>query len=274
MAAKLSVIIPCRDAIDDLRACVHAAREAADEIVIADSGSTDGTLELAHELAASLPNCRVIAGPWGGYAAFKNWAIPQATHPWVLIVDVDERLTTPLGEEIRATIAEAPEDIDGYWLRFRCFFLGHELRYSGYNSAALRLFRRDRCRYGERAVHEEIDVDRRRTGKLRERMLHYSIWSYDQYFEKWSKYTRLGAGILHTNGKRANAYSLTFRPLLRFIHLYLVRGGFRDGLLGLQMCVLTAFFNTFVKQARLWEMENAKPQPRESKASTPDRRAA
>ncbi len=257
MAAKLSVIIPCRNERTDLCACVDSVRDLADEIIIADSGSTDGTLQIAHTLS----DCRLIESEWIDYASFKNWAIPQASHPWVLILDADERVPESLADEIREAIGSASEDIDGYWIGFRSFFLGYELRYAGYNSAALRLFRRDRCRYSKRRVHEEIEIDRDRASRLQAKILHYSIWSYDQYFDKWVKYTRLGADELYTQGKRATQFSLLARPFLRFFQMYVLRRGFLDGYAGLQVCMLTAFFNTFVKQARLWEKQHALPRP-------------
>ncbi len=262
MTAKLSVIVPCRNERINLRACVASVREIADEIIISDSGSTDGTLQIAQDLSyKSAGVCRLIEGEWTDYATFKNWANPQASHSWVLILDADERVSESLAKEIRETIATSPEDIDGYWIRFRSFFLGYELRYAGYNSAALRLFRRDRCRYSMRRVHEEIDIDRQRAGRLNAKILHYSIWSYDQYFSKWVKYTRLGADELWAQGKRASRFSLLARPFLRFFQMYILRRGFLDGFVGLQVCMLTAFFNTFVKQARLWEKQHGLPRP-------------
>jgi hypothetical protein len=109
-------------------------------------------------------------------------------------------------------------------------------------------------------VHEEIDTRTIRTGRLKNPLVHFWIRSYDQYFEKLVKYTDLGARENWDRGKRATAFSLLARPGLRFLQLYLLRAGFLDGLAGIQYCALTAFFNTFVKQARLWEMEHARGQ--------------
>ena len=100
-----------------------------------------------------------------------------------------------------------------------------------------------------------------RAGRLRGKLLHYSYWTYDEYFRKYIRYTRWGAEELQDRGKKASTYGLLVRPVLRFLQLYLLRGGFLDGLPGLQVCMLTAFFNTFMKQARLWEMQQALPQP-------------
>lgn len=251
MREKLTVLIPCKNERRNLTACVDSVRELADEILVADSGSTDGTLDIVRRL----PDCRLIERDFRGYADFKNWAIAQARYPWVFIVDADERMTPDLRNEVRALLEGPPADRDGFWVGFQCFFMGHLLRFAGWNTPALRLFRRDRCRYEPRPVHEEMSIAPARAGRLKHRLLHFSYWSYDQFFAKWITYTRLGAEHLRSRGRRAGVLSLTARPVLRFLQLYLLRGGCLDGLPGLQVCVLTAFFNTFGKQARLWELQ-------------------
>src|ERR1044072_6256172 len=99
MSAKLTVIIPCKNERENIRACIAGAQQVADEVLVADSGSTDGTLEIARELG-----CRIIEREYGTSGDFKNWAIPQAAHQWVFILDADERITAKLATEIRSTI--------------------------------------------------------------------------------------------------------------------------------------------------------------------------
>src|SRR5438552_866203 len=133
MRQKLTVLIPCRNERRNIRPCVESARSIADEILIADSGSTDETLDIARELGG----CRIIEREYLDSGNFKNWAIPQAAHPWVLIVDADERVTESLVDEVRAVLASPRSE--GYRIRRRNFFLGHEIRYSGWsNDAVLR----------------------------------------------------------------------------------------------------------------------------------------
>jgi glycosyltransferase involved in cell wall biosynthesis len=255
--ARLTVLIPCKDERLNIRPCIEAARLVADEILVADSGSSDDTKEIAKSLGA-----RVIERDFGGYAEFKNWAIPQAAHAWVLVVDADERVTEPLAAEIRGVLAAPPEDLDGFWIYRRSFFMGHPVRHSGWQSdKVFRLIRRDVCRYRERRVHEEIEVDPRRAGRLENRLLHYTYWSYDQYFSKYVRYTRLGAEDMWERGERTSRAQLLLRPFLRFFQLYVLRRGFLDGLAGIQVCMLQSFFVSFVKQGRLWELEHALPQP-------------
>jgi (heptosyl)LPS beta-1,4-glucosyltransferase len=266
MDFKLTVLIPCKDEHRNIRECIESVRGFADEILVADSGSKDDTLELVRRVGG----CRIIRRKFVGYADFKNWAIPQAVNPWVLIVDADERVTEELAAEIRRVLAQPSEEIDGYWIRRRSFFLGREVKHSGWNTDEVcRLIRRDVCRYGDCRVHEEIVLDPRRSGRLRGKLVHYVYRSLDQYFKKRIRYTRLSAADAWEQGSRASFTSLLLRPLFRFLYLYLFRLGFLDGLVGIQVCTLTAWFNTFIRQARLWEMEHALSESDEDSRPTP-----
>ncbi len=258
MRDKLTVIIPVKNERLNIRPCIESVRQIADEIIVADSGSTDKTMDIVRQVGG----CRLIEREFIGYSDFKNWAIPQASHPWVLIVDADERITDELSHEIQQVLENPPEHLDGYWIMRRHFFMGHEIKYSGFNTEdVFRLFRRDACRYRQCRVHEEITVNHKRAGQLRNKLLHYTYWSLDQYFEKYVKYTRLSSEDMWEAGKRTSFFSLLFRPFARFFQLYILRRGFLDGLVGIQVCILQAFFVTFIKQARLWEREYAKQQP-------------
>lgn len=256
MSQRLTVLIPVKNELRNLRHCVESVRSIADEILVADSGSSDGTLELARSLG-----CRVIQRELIDFSNFKNWAIPQSTHPWVLVVDADERVTPELATEIRETLKDVPSRIDAYWIYRDTFFLGHRLRYGDLlNDRVMRLMRRDQCRYTNRRVHEHLAVLPDRQGTLRGRLSHYTSWSYEQYLKKVIHYTGLGAQDLYDRGRRANFWSMLLRPPIRFFQLYVLRRGFLDGLPGLQMAMLVAFTG-FLKQARLWSIEHAVTQP-------------
>src|SRR5687767_5970579 len=121
----LSVIIPCRDEQRNIAACIASVQDLAGEIIVADNGSTDGTLAIARRLG-----CRIIEREFIGYANFKNWAIPQAEHEWVLILDADERMTPELADEIRELLARGPQ-CDAYRLRRDNVFLGQRTRFCG-----------------------------------------------------------------------------------------------------------------------------------------------
>jgi len=254
--AKLTVLIPCKDERKNIRDCIRSVRGIADEILVADSGSTDGTLEIAGEMG-----CRIIRREYVNSADFKNWAIPQAAHPWIFIVDADERVPEALRAEVRAILDDPRDDLDAYRCGFQDFFMGHALNHARWDTESIRLLRRDVCLNPRRRVHADIDIDRDRVGRLKTRILQYSIWNYEDLIRKYNRYSSWGSQELWDRGRRATFWSLLLRPTFRFLHTYVIRGGFLDGLPGLQACVVMAFFGTFMKQAKLWQMQAAVAQP-------------
>jgi glycosyltransferase involved in cell wall biosynthesis len=268
--AKLTVLIPCKNEQQNIRACIDSVRSIADEILIADSGSTDATLDIVRDIGS----CRVIQREYINPANFKNWAIPQASHQWVLIVDADERVTPELAKEIDQVLSQPSGEIDGFWIRRQNYFLGHRIRHCGWNrDKVLRLFRRDQGRYCDRWVHEEIQMDARRVGRLKKAFLHYTSWSTEDYIRKLNQYATWGAVDHQRAGRRPRLLPMFFRAPLRFAQVYFLRLGFLDGFPGLYVCTITAFYG-FLKLARLWEMQHAIPQSeidaRWSFGTTPD----
>jgi len=257
MNQGLTVVIPCKNERLNIRECIESVRSIADEILVADSGSTDDTLAIVRRVGG----CGIVEHSWTGYADFKEWAVSQAKHPWVFLVDADERVTTELAAEIQGLLPAPPDCLDAYKVGFKTFFMGRPLRFSNWNNLAIRLVRRDRCTFARRRVHEGMDIDRRRTGRLKSKLLHYSFWSYDEFFDKYVRYSKLTADDMWERGRRTGVLQLLVRPFLRFFQLYVLRGGFLDGLVGIQVCILMAFFYSFTKQARLWEMEYAVARP-------------
>jgi glycosyltransferase involved in cell wall biosynthesis len=244
----LSVIIPSRNEEHNLGACIASAQGLADEIIVADNGSTDGTLEIARQAG-----CRIIEREFIGYANFKNWAIPHAAHEWVLILDADERVTPELANEIRDLLCGSPE-CDAYRLRRIDVFLGQPTPHCGSADHGItRLIRRDVCRYKERRVHEEIESAGLRVGALRGRLLHFTAPNLAHWARKQLHYAILGGEEQFAAGKRSSYCHLLTHAPLRFFQLYFLRGGFRDGVTGVLVCMMAAFY-TFLKDARLWEL--------------------
>jgi glycosyltransferase involved in cell wall biosynthesis len=252
----LTVILPCKNERLNIRPCIESVKSIADEVLVADSGSTDGTVDIARQIGG----CRIIQREYVHSGDFKNWAIPQAAHPWVLIVDADERVTESLAAEIQQILETGPE-YDGYWIYRQSYLCGHRVRYSGWSSdRVLRLFRRDISRYEGDNDHAEVSVSTGKVGRLRTKLLHFTYWSYDQYLQKINRYSTYQARVWHAKGKRPRFARMLLAVPFRFLHLYLVRWGFLDGWVGIQVCSMTAFYS-FLKQARLWELHHAKPQP-------------
>lgn len=253
MAEKLTVIIPCKNEEANICGCIHSARKVADEIVIADSGSTDRTLQIV-ENAGGL---RVIRREYVNSGDFKNWAIPQATHRWVLILDADERIPDPLAREILQRL-ERPAQTDGYWVYRSSYFMGHRVRFSGWqNDRVLRLFRRDRGRYHGDNDHAEVVISSGRVGRLRNRMLHYSYWTYADYLQRMQRYATYQASKWQEQDRAVSLPKLVLNLPLRFLQLYILRLGFLDGLVGFQVSLLTAIYS-FSKQACLWQLRHGR----------------
>jgi glycosyltransferase involved in cell wall biosynthesis len=257
VAAKLTALIPCKDERRNIRPCIESVRGIADEILIADSGSKDGTLEIVREMGG----CRIIEREYVNSANFKNWAIPQARHEWVLLVDADERVTPELAAEVRRVLVSPPADKDGYWIGRLNHYLGYPIRHCGWNTDdVIRLFRRDKSTYQKRWVHAEVELPPERVGKLAHPLLHYTTWDSDQFLYKLNRYAGWGALNLRDQRRGPSAVAMFTRAPLRFLQLYFLRLGFMDGIPGFQVCMYTAFY-AYLKQAKLWEMQYALPQP-------------
>jgi glycosyltransferase involved in cell wall biosynthesis len=251
MSHKLTVIIPCKNERENIRACIESARQVAEEVLVADSGSVDGTREIAHKLG-----CRVVEREYRTSGDFKNWAIPQAAREWVLVLDADERITPALAAEIRTALADPRHE--GYWIYRRNHFLGHPIYFGPWkNDRCLRLFRRDLGRYVGATDHAEVELSRGSTGRLGARMVHYTCTSYAQYLPKLTRYADVQSRIWHAAGRRARLRHLLLKFPLRFLHGYVLRLGFLDGLAGLQVCLLVAYLS-FLKHAYLWQRQNAR----------------
>ena len=256
MKEALTVLIPVKDEESNIRLCIESAWDIADEILIADSGSTDRTMEIA----AQYEKVRIIEREYRTSGDFKNWAIPQSKHHWVLIIDADERVTESLGEEITEILTHGPQ-ADGFWIYRDNHFMGHRLRFGDARTdKVLRLFHRDKSHYAGPSDHGEVVVTSGRIATLKNRFKHYTVWDYDQVFKKFHRYTQLQAEQWHEKGRDASYFSLLIRPLFRFFREYILQGGILDGKKGLQLAWMAAFYS-FTKQARLWAINHAVEQP-------------
>ncbi len=224
----------------------------ADEILVADSGSTDGTLAMVRDL----PGVRLIERAYVNSADFKNWAIPQASNEWVLVVEADERVTPELALDIGRVLAEQ-QDAEAYCVRRETYVLGHRLRHSGAQSATCtRLFRRH-LRYQPRRVHADIEVAQQRVGQLRGKLQHHTCQCLNRFLQTQNRYSSWAAHDAYDAGKRATWWSVAVRPPLKFLQFYLLRLGILDRTPGLLWCAIVAYYN-LMKYAKLWEMTHSR----------------
>lgn len=256
MKNKLSVLIPCKDEELNIAFCIESIFPIADEILIADSGSTDKTMEIAKEYG-----CRVIEREYVNSANFKNWAIPQARYEWILLLDSDERATPELLEEIRSILSSDTTEYDGYNIFRRNFLFGKEVKRSWGKDKVIRLFKRDISKYKDMRVHSEVVVSSGKVGFIKEKLVHYTYWNYAQIMEKYERYTTWAAEDLSDKGVKPGFINLTFTPAWRFFRHYILQGGFLDGRGGLIVCGLSAYY-VFLKYAKLWKMKYGKEQPK------------
>jgi glycosyltransferase involved in cell wall biosynthesis len=249
----LSVAIITLNAAAQLEACLKSAR-FANEIVVVDSGSNDGTQALAERHGA-----RVIQQDWLGFGPQKQFAVEQAGHDWVLCLDADERVTP----QLQASIENALKNPSTAAFRFprKNRFLGRYLKHGeGYPDWSLRLFDRRQARWSTDAVHEKVETQCS-VGELAGDLLHDSAESLAAYLAKQNRYTTLAADMAFAAGKRAGFARIVFSPLLRFLKFYFVRQGFRDGLPGL-VHIAIGCFNSFVKYSKMLERQNSDTAPR------------
>lgn len=244
----LSVAIITLNAAAQLEACLQSVG-FADDILVVDSGSTDGTQAIAERLGA-----RVIEQAWLGFGKQKQFAVAAAKHDWVLCLDADERVSGDLQTAIRAAL-QAP---NAAAYRFpRCNrFLGRYLRHGeGYPDWSLRLFDRRQANWSDDAVHEKVLCEAP-VGTLSGDLLHDSAESLATYLNKQNRYTSLAAEMALAAGKRATFGRLALSPLIRFVKFYLFRQGFRDGLPGL-IHIAIGCFNSFTKYSKMLERQNS-----------------
>jgi glycosyltransferase involved in cell wall biosynthesis len=242
----ISVTVICLNEAAEIGPCLDSVRWA-DEIVVCDSGSTDGTREICRAYTD-----KVYADPWRGFSAHKNLAVDRATKEWVLSLDADERVTPELADEIQQTIRCA-SPLDGYTIPRRNYFLGQWIRHGGwYPDRTLRLFRRGKGRFLPRAVHEAVRVEGA-VGELRAPLEHYTYRSMSAYLQRMDRYSTLAAAEMHAEGRRASVADLSLRPLVTFLRMLIWQQGFRDGTGGLVLAGLYAA-QALAKYAKLWEM--------------------
>lgn len=220
-----------------------------DEIVVVDSGSTDGTAELAQSRGA-----RVIHKEWLGFGPQKQFAVGQASHDWVLCLDSDERVTPELRAGIERILV-APSAA-AYEFPRRNRFMGRYLRHGeGYPDWSLRLFDRRHARWSDDAVHERVIADGpvvRIAGDL----LHDSAETLEKYLDKQERYSTLAAKELLAAGQRASFTRMLLSPLVRFMKFYILRLGFLDGWPGL-VHILIGCRNSYRKYSKLRALESA-----------------
>ncbi len=219
----------------------------ADELIVVDSFSTDDTYDICKRHTE-----KVYQRKWTGHRDQYQYAADLTTHPWIMFVDADEEVPLELAEEIRRTLDEGAEGIDGFLVYRRTYYLGRWIRYGGwYPDGEIRLCRREKGRW-EGGLHARIAVDGK-IGYLKSEYLHYTYRDISDQIQTIDKYSRIAAQDMLEKGESFNLFKLLFHPPFRFVKEYFLKSGFRDGLPGLVIVVSTMFY-VFIKYAKLWEL--------------------
>jgi len=209
----------------------------ADEIIVIDSFSTDGTFEKLQKLK----HVKVIQREFKNFADQRNFAISQATKDWILFIDADERITEKLKQEIQSEIT-IPSNIIAYMFKRKYFFKQKRIRFCGFQTdTTYRLFKKGFFKYDETKIVHEMPIIDGKSKILKNDMLHYCFDSAAHYKSKMEHYASLKALELFKKGKKPSVFHFYIRPLYKFLVNYIFRLGFLDGIEGFQICYLSAY---------------------------------
>lgn len=231
---KVTAIIPTFNEEHNIEAAL-ASVSWADEIMVVDSFSTDNTIKIATENGA-----KVIQREYEHSASQKNWAIPQAKHEWIFLLDADERVDKKLKEEIKSVLSHDKVEYSAFWIKRRNFFMNSEIKYSGWQGdKVVRLFKRDECKYENKSVHAEI-ICKGSVGILKHKLVHYTFKDIFHYLEKWDRYTTMSGTDRSNRGEKPTLFHFLIKPAFRFFQDYFLKLGILDGITGFILCALSS----------------------------------
>lgn len=240
LLSSLSVTVITKDEAHNIEACLRSVK-FADQIVVLDSGSTDGTVEIARSIGAEVG----ISPDWQGFGVQKNRALDGATGDWVLSLDADERVTPELAHEIQAQLSQA--QISGQSVAFTIprltQFCGVWIRHCGWTpDYVLRLFKRGEARFSNDLVHEKLQLIRADLliVRLKNPLLHYSYPTPDHYWRKLQRYSQDWARQRHARGQKATITRAALSAVTAFMRSYVFQLGFLDGAMGFAVCTMQA----------------------------------
>lgn len=248
---KLSVTIITKNEAANIRGALDSV-SWADERIVIDAESVDGTARIAESMGA-----RVVTRPWPGYGAQKNHAAELASHDWILSLDADERPSPELAREIRELLMHEPA-AHGYRIKRVTHYLGRWIRTTDwYPDYQLRLYDRRSGKWSDRSVHESVALDGE-AATLEHELQHFAYRSIAHHIGTINRYTSLAAEDMRHQGRRASIVNVMLHPAFAFVRNYVLRGGFRDGVAGLIVSTMNAFY-VFAKFLKLWELQRRSP---------------
>ena len=246
MTIPVSAVVITLNEEANIQRCLESMAFCAERLVV-DSGSTDETVGIARRLGA-----KVIHQPWLGFGKQKQFGVMQASHDWVLCLDADEWLSDELAESIKALFKTSPGGRIYQFAR-RDYFLGRWLGHGGYPEFSPRLFHRNHARWSDDMVHETV-ITKEPAGTCNGDLMHFTSASLAHSISKRVQYGNMQVIDMYERGARPNIGKLAFSPIVRFLKLYVLRQGFRDGVPGFVLAVVSGFF-CFYKYSMLFELD-------------------
>lgn len=245
---KISAIIITQNEERNIGRCIESLQGVADEIIVVDSGSTDGTEAICRKAGVHFEH-----HDWEGYSGQKNYANGLATHSWIMSIDADEALSPTLRESLLAWKQEEhPQGV--YRFNRLTNYCGHWIHHCGwYPDPCTRIFPKDAARW-DGLVHEQLTFTSHLSPlTLKGDLLHYSYYSVEEHAERQLHYATLAARKAHETGKKVGAAGVWLRPKWNFFRNYILKGGFLDGTAGYTVCRISAYY-TFMKYALLRDL--------------------
>jgi glycosyltransferase involved in cell wall biosynthesis len=252
---KLTAAIITYNEAKNIERCLKSLQTVADELLVVDSFSTDGTQQIAKNMGAT-----VIEHKFEGHIEQKNWAISQAKYPHVLSLDADEALD----EQLKKSILAAKENwsAPGYTLNRFTNYCGTWIKHGNwYPDVKLRLWDSRLGKWGGQNPHDEYQMpEGTKIENLNGHLLHYSFYHFEEHLAQIKKFTDISSLAAFKRGKRSNLFKIIFSPTLKFLKGYFFKAGFLDGKAGWMIARWSAYA-TYLKYTKLLNHQKNKHTP-------------
>jgi glycosyltransferase involved in cell wall biosynthesis len=242
----ISVLIITKNEGDVIEDCIKSAKGLADEIIVVDGGSQDNTIELSEKLGA-----RVVKNTFKNFSDQRNLALSLAKNDWVFYIDSDEQITPEFAKEAKEKINTTKQDISGFYVKRKTFYLGCDW---GFSDRVERIFRKDKLKGWHGIVHETPDYEGR-LETISEHILHYTHRNLEQMVEKTNEWSEYEADLrAKANHPKMNVFRFMRVMVTGFLRSYIRENGYRNGTAGLVESTYQAF-SMFITYAKLWEKQ-------------------
>ena len=245
MKPKISATVICKDEAHNIEDCLRSVAWC-DEIVVVDSGSADGTVDLAKKHTP-----KVLFNAWPGYVAQKNFALDQAAGDWVLSLDADERCTPELRDAVQKALENA-EGLAGFEVRRHVKYLGRWIDHSGwYPDWRVRVVRKGRARWGGADPHDKLIPDGP-VRRLEAELQHFTYRDFAHHIRILNHFSDVVSDGYFKAGRKPSIFQAVFHPPWKFFECYVWKLGFLDGFPGFVVAAGSAFY-IFARYVKLWE---------------------